>query len=76
MGEKLESIAPNFAIRTVTTIEQLGLRTRTEAEVQSIVEDTAPAGIYDPPADYTVRTLDFSTYLSLVRQRQPTPGGQ
>lgn len=76
MGEKLNSIAPNFAIRTVTTIEQLGLRTSTEAEVQSIVEDTAPAGIYDPPEDYTIRTLDFSTYLSLVRQRQPAPGGR
>ena len=76
MGEKLNSIAPNFAIKTITTIEQLGLRTRTEAQVESIVEDTAPAGTYDPPEDYTIRTMDFSTYLSLVRQRQPSPGGR
>ena len=76
MGEKLNSIAPNFAIKTITTVEQFGLKTRTEAEVQSIVEDTAPAGTYDPPEDYTIRTLDFSTYLSLVRQRQPAPGGR
>jgi hypothetical protein len=48
----------------------------TVAEVVSIREDTAPAGSYDPPEGYTVKPLDFSTYLSLVRERQPGPGGR
>jgi hypothetical protein len=76
MGEKLYGISPNFSIRTITTVEQLGMRVTTVSDVQSIEEKTAPAGTYDPPADYTVKPLDYSTYLSLVRERQPSPGGQ
>ena len=73
MGEMLYGLSPNFGIRTTTTVEQLGMRAVTIAEVQRIVEEAAPAGTYEPPADYVIRPLDFSTYLSLVRERQPTP---
>ena len=73
MGEMLYGLAPNFGIRTTATIQQLGLRATTVSEVQSITEKVAPAGTYEPPADYAKKPLDFSTYLSLVRERKPSP---
>lgn len=76
MGEKMTAIAPNFAIRSSVTIQHLGLKSTTVTEVKSIVEAVAPAGTYDPPTGYAVKPLDFSTYLSMIRERQPGPGGR
>lgn len=76
MGEKLLSIAPNFSIRTITTVRQLGLTATTRTEVESISDAVAPAGTYDPPTDYQVKQLNFESYLSLVREQQPAPGGR
>jgi hypothetical protein len=76
MAEKMSAIAPNFAIRTSVTIQHLGLKSTTSTEVKSIIEAVAPAGTYEPPAGYAVKPLDFSTYLSMIRERQPGPGAQ
>jgi hypothetical protein len=71
MADTFYSISPNFAIETVTTVEQLGLRTVTTSRVQSITEEAAPESIYQIPEDYTRKPLDFAAYLSLIRTNKP-----
>jgi len=74
MAQQLADLGTAFSIRTVTTVSQMGLSATTVAEVASIADEPAPRGTYDPPDDYQLRTLDFGTYLSLVRrQHPPTP---
>lgn len=72
LGAQMASLSPNFSIRTVTTVSQMGLSATTESTVSSITDEQAPGGIYDPPAGYKIEPLNFSTYLSMVRYRQPS----
>lgn len=71
MVDELFRISPNFAIETTTTIEQLGMRITTVSRVQSISEQPVPEELFTLPEDYTRKTIDFSTYLSLMRSAKP-----
>lgn len=71
MGEKLYSLSPYFSIRTTSTVEQMGISYKTTAEVKKIEIKDAPPGVYDIPEGYQLKKLDFASYLSLIRERQP-----
>ena len=71
MGDKLYSLSPYFAIRSTSTVEQLGITFKTVSEVKKIDIRDAPEGIYDVPEGFKRSKMDFSSYLSLIRERQP-----
>jgi hypothetical protein len=71
MGDKLYSLSPYFAIRTTSTVEQMGITFKTVSEVKRIEIKDAPEGTYQVPEGYKLNKMDFSSYLSLIRERQP-----
>lgn len=66
---QLDSLGSAFSIATTTTVIQMGITTTTESAVKSIDDEQPATGIYAPPDDYKKETLNFSSYLALVRDR-------